>query len=444
LKERGEAFRQCGAQSLARYRSATQKTLPRIVLVIDEFQELFVRDDRLASECTMLLDRIVRQGRSFGLHVVLSSQSLAGAYSLPRATLGQMAIRIAMQCSESDAALILSDENTAAKLIKRPGEAIYNDAGGLLEGNQPFQAAWVSSDEHRRMLRKITSRDNKFERSFSPRVIFEGNRPSKWNTDLADQAIAVHGDSAISALVGESVEIGPPVTVHFREEPGRNLLLVAGEEVRQSTQTSLLISLLKSQPSSQILVFEGHRSRGQSATWDQLDLSDFDLSIVKPRECEQAILDVEQSMKDRASAENPCLPMFVFIDPLERFRELRQEEGFSFSLGSANDKSSASVAFQNVLRDGPSVNIFVVVGCASVETLTRWLPRASHRDLELRLLGQMNASDSAFLIDSSDASNLTAANLLLYDDANGTAHKCRVLDHPDVNELSSWLSVDRL
>jgi S-DNA-T family DNA segregation ATPase FtsK/SpoIIIE len=444
LKERGEAFRQCGAQSLARYRSATQKTLPRIVLVIDEFQELFVRDDRLASECTMLLDRIVRQGRSFGLHVVLSSQSLAGAYSLPRATLGQMAIRIAMQCSESDAALILSDENTAAKLIKRPGEAIYNDAGGLLEGNQPFQAAWVSPDEHHRMLRKITSRDNKFERLFSPRVIFEGNRPSKWNTDLADEAIAAHGDSAISALVGQSVEIGPPVTVHFREEPGRNLLLVAGEEVRQSTQTSLLISLLKSQPSSQILVFEGHRSRSQSATWDQLDLSDFDLSIVKPRECEQAILDVEQSMKDRASAENSCPPMFVFIDPLERFRELRQEEGFSFSLGSANDKSSASVAFQNVLRDGPSVNIFVVVGCASVETLTRWLPRASHRDLELRLLGQMNASDSAFLIDSSDASNLTAATLLFYDDASGTAQKCRVLGHPDVNELSSWLSVDRL
>ena len=32
-----------------------------------------------------------------------------------------------------DAALILADDNTAAKLIQRPGEAIYNDAGGLIE-----------------------------------------------------------------------------------------------------------------------------------------------------------------------------------------------------------------------------------------------------------------------------------------------------------------------
>ncbi len=145
LQQRGEKFRAAGVQELGEFREVTGESMPRIMLVVDEFQELFVRDDRLAGDCTMLLDRLVRQGRSFGMHVVFSSQSLAGAYSLPRATLGQMAVRIAMQCSESDAALILSDDNTAARLISRPGEAIYNDAGGLVEGNQPFQVAWLSS-----------------------------------------------------------------------------------------------------------------------------------------------------------------------------------------------------------------------------------------------------------------------------------------------------------
>ncbi len=33
--------------------------------------------------------------------------------------------------SESDAHLILSDDNSAARLLTRPGEAIYNDANGM-------------------------------------------------------------------------------------------------------------------------------------------------------------------------------------------------------------------------------------------------------------------------------------------------------------------------
>ena len=165
LQRRGEKFRSVGVQELGEYRQASGESLPRLMLVIDEFQELFVRDDRLAGDCAMLLDRLVRQGRSFGMHVILSSQSLAGAYSLPRATLGQMAVRIALQCSESDAALILSDDNTAARLISRPGEAIYNDAGGLVEGNQPFQVAWLSSARHKEMLGAIAARDSELHQA---------------------------------------------------------------------------------------------------------------------------------------------------------------------------------------------------------------------------------------------------------------------------------------
>ena len=93
--------------------------MPRILLVIDEFQEFFVKEDKIAQEASLLLDRLVRQGRAFGVHVILGSQTLAGAYSLARATIGQMAIRIALQCSATDAHLILSDDNDAARLLRR-------------------------------------------------------------------------------------------------------------------------------------------------------------------------------------------------------------------------------------------------------------------------------------------------------------------------------------
>ena len=64
-----------------------------------------------------------------------------------------MAVRIALQCSEADAHLILSEDNTAARLLTRPGEAIYNDANGMIEGNNLFQVVWLSDEKREEYLR---------------------------------------------------------------------------------------------------------------------------------------------------------------------------------------------------------------------------------------------------------------------------------------------------
>src|SRR6185295_2180959 len=85
LTRRGQMFREAGAQDVAGFRKlAPGTTLPRVLLIVDEFQEFFVEDDKLAQEASLLLDRLVRQGRAFGLHVVLGSQSLGGSYTLAR------------------------------------------------------------------------------------------------------------------------------------------------------------------------------------------------------------------------------------------------------------------------------------------------------------------------------------------------------------------------
>ena len=155
LRRRGERFRELGVQDLAGLREACDDKMPRILLVVDEFQELFVTDDKLSQDAALLLDRLVRQGRAFGIHVLLGSQTLAGSYSLARSTLGQMAVRIALECSDADAHLILSDENSAARLLSRPGEAIYNDQNGLVEGNSPFQVVWLPDAERKKYLAQI-------------------------------------------------------------------------------------------------------------------------------------------------------------------------------------------------------------------------------------------------------------------------------------------------
>ncbi len=439
LQQRGEKFRKAGVQELSEYLKVTEDAMPRIMLIVDEFQELFVRDDRLAGDCTMLLDRLVRQGRSFGMHVVLSSQSLAGAYSLPRATLGQMAVRIAMQCSESDAAMILSDENTAARLISRPGEAIYNDAGGLMEGNQPFQVAWLSSADHRAMLVAIADRDASYRDQLTPPVVFEGNRPCHWTPVMAN-AVVDDGKPGLRGLLGEAVEIGPPQPLGLGRDPGRNVLMITGQDSRRALLASTLSGMAKSDPHLEIVYFDGSRTDdGESlVTW--LEQVGVPTRKVKTRDGEAEMNRLSELIRERGDDMEDAPPIVVVIDPLERFRDLRQDDSFNFSLDSSSGSQGGGAALQTVLRDGPPANVFVILIAGSAETVSRWLPRASQHDLEIRILGQMNQADSALLIDSPVASELSPATILVYDDADGSIAKFRQCDLPEAERVKDWLA----
>ncbi len=219
-------------------RPCPSSRMPRILLIVDEFQEFFIEDDRISQEAALLLDRLVRQGRAFGMHVLLGSQTLGGAYTLARSTIDQMAVRIALQCSEADAHLILSEDNSAARLLSRPGEAIYNDANGLVEGNNPFQVVWLGDDRREQYLSRI--RD--LVRQHPPMLreapmVFEGNAPADVAAQSPAQPVAARtpateaeGRQGQRAWLGEAMAINDLTAAPFRRHHGSNLLLVGQQE----------------------------------------------------------------------------------------------------------------------------------------------------------------------------------------------------------------------
>src|SRR5438552_461056 len=97
-----------------------------------------------------------------------------------------MAVRVALQLSEADSQLILGDNNSAARLLTRPGEAIYNDAGGLVENNSPFQIAWLSDDQRDVYLDRVQARQEAAALAGNGNgrpareepIVFEGNAPA--------------------------------------------------------------------------------------------------------------------------------------------------------------------------------------------------------------------------------------------------------------------------
>ncbi len=259
LKIRGDKFRDLGVQDLRGYRELADTRddlppLPRILFVVDEFQEFFVEDDRLAQEAGQLLDRLVRQGRAFGIHVLFGSQTLGGSYSLPRSTIGQMAVRIALQCSEADAHLILSEDNTAARLLSRPGEAIYNDANGLVEGNNPFQVTWLPDsrrDHYLDQVMRLWDAHPQWPRR--SQIVFEGNVPAliqrnDWLLDASKHPPLEAGRPA-RAWLGEAVAIKDPTAAVFHRQSGSNVLVLGQQdETALNVLAAALISLAVQHP----------------------------------------------------------------------------------------------------------------------------------------------------------------------------------------------------
>src|SRR5437660_6744034 len=235
LKRRGDLFRRLGVQDVAGYKKAGgTEPIPRCLLIIDEFQEFFVEDDRIAQAANVLLDRIVRQGRAFGIHVLLGSQTLGGAYTLARATMGQMVIRIALQCNEADAYLIMDENNAPPRLLTRPGEGIYNDMAGAVEGNSPFQAVWLSDEERDDYLQRVRALADKKPDAPPGPIVFEGNAPADVRENALLHALlearSIKPATAARIWLGAPNSIKGPTEAVFQKRSGSNLLVVGQRE----------------------------------------------------------------------------------------------------------------------------------------------------------------------------------------------------------------------
>jgi S-DNA-T family DNA segregation ATPase FtsK/SpoIIIE len=446
LVRRGEMFRVAGVQDLPSFRAARPgERMPRVVLVVDEFQELFVEDDKLGQDGALLLDRLVRQGRAFGVHVMLGSQTLSGAYSLARSTMGQMAVRVALQCSEADAHVILSDErNMAARYLSRPGEAIYNDQNGLLAGNQPFQVVWLSESQRVDYLRKVEDFAAEKGVVTTPAIVFEGDQaadPSE-NKQLV-QALA-NGSDALPAAgpkawLGAAVAIKEPTFVHFSPQAGNNLLVVGSEEESAFGVLANAVVALSAQGSPRFFVLDGTRPDSQFAgAWQKLSKSLSDLiTVANPRDTARVIAEIaaEATRRESASDEH-APPWYLIIHDAGRFRELRRgEDDFSFS--SDRDKPPRpDKQWAEIIRNGPAWSVHSLVWCDSYNDVNRLVDRATLREFELRVLFQMSAADSTNLLDSPAASRLRQHRGLFYSDDLGTQEKFRPYGPPS----EDWLA----
>jgi len=455
LTRRGQLFREAGAQDVAGFRrimaarrskesgaviADAPAAISRILLIVDEFQEFFVEDDKLAQEASLLLDRLVRQGRAFGMHIVLGSQTLGGAYSIARSTIGQMAVRIALQCSEADSYLIMAEDNAAARLLARPGEAIYNDVSGRIEGNSPFQIVWLPDEKREVLLRQARDRVPDNGHAPKPAIVFEGNIPA----DLSrNHQLAGLLDRKLTAGPAPLIWLGDPISIKdatsaaFRRQSGSNMLVVGQQEdAALALGLSAVLSLGAQMPSGaagkpgvppEVFVLDATPADSPHAgLFDPVAASLPGLVRVgRAREAGAVLEELAKELERREALEKPDpRPVFLLVLGLQRFRDLRKEDDYSFS-GRDDAPATPAQRFARLLREGPAHGLHSIVWCDTVTNVDRSLDRNSLREFESRVLFQMSATDSTHLIDTPAASTLGRYRALLHSEESGVLEKFR-------------------
>ena len=237
LETRSSVFKRIGVADFDSYRAAGH-SMPRLVAIIDEFQTLFQDEDEVAEASVRLLSTIMRQGRAFGIHLVLSTQTLSGIRSLAAqgdAIFAQAQVRIALGLNAIESETMLSAGNRAAATLRFRGEVVVNDNAGEGEENNRFGVVTHAEAGFTKLLQqRLWSAGHG-----TPPRVFQGAM-------YAERPVAPAAPRRLA--LGEEVNVaGTPILHEFGNQPQRTLAIVGSDETSRS---ALAVSALASACSS--------------------------------------------------------------------------------------------------------------------------------------------------------------------------------------------------
>ncbi len=184
MQKRAELFKQFNVKDLSDYRKHGE--MPRLIVVIDEFQVLF-SDNKSTKAVEGHLNTLLKKGRSYGVHLVLATQTMRGG-EIDSSIKAQIANRIALPMDADDSAKIL-DDDAACELV-RP-EGIFNNNGGHQKYHTKMSIP-KAPDNFKSFLTKIHAEFN--QRNLAPidRKIYNGEKPLKMPNILKANEMRLH------------------------------------------------------------------------------------------------------------------------------------------------------------------------------------------------------------------------------------------------------------
>ena len=453
MGRRNTMFARSGMADLPSYRRRGQPhgNLPRVLLVVDEYQQLF--DGDRDGEASANLLRLSQQGRSVGIHMLLASQRFDTAGMLHRADIfGNMHLRMSMQLAQADSATLTDFGLKGRRLISatcdRVGRLVMNDRAGDDEANIAGKAALLNSRRRDEIIAMLARKAALLSRgSFQARtVVFNGPAqpellnnphvqglllPGVWLDSHRMEALAraeqpaggfgvgdwLAAERPVALFLGQEFNVRGHANVVLRRRRTEHLVVVGERhQTRIAVVAAAMMSAALVEHPANLQVWTNDRSVDRASWSDVLASTTEHLASLgvdarigrRSEECTSLLnaamveLDRREKLSEVEQSEAPTL--IVVLNEPDRVPALQRTSDDYGSL-----ESDLGRTLRSLLNRGSAVGIHMIVSVASLGLLRSVLSdKALQDDVRHRVVMQMPEDDSFVLVRSSAASKLQA------------------------------------
>ena len=452
IYSRSKKFKKAKAKDIKTYRENTGESMPRILVIIDEFHVLFDLNTnyKIAEKSADYMKILIKQGRSFGINILIASQGIARLHdiSLGSELFAQMSVRIALKCDEEDADFMFKINPKVTETFgstRGVGAYIANDSCIP----EKFVAAMMPDEEQADFLQNV-SKYFADQGVFPKTVVYDGSKAVYFN-ELINSTNKFEGiigcDEDYKIVIGESLGEVKPVVVEFTPMNKNNLLIVTNNQDNARKMFSNFIMCLlvakerdpEFRTLSPFLFFCDYRIHARkSRKDDDLFQMSTDVEDIFYTKSDKGVADILTTLYDEycqrdKDLDNINQPLFLFLFGLQNISKILDtfdgEEDFDqedpFSLDSDfNDKKSAGQMFRVLLQKGPQRNIFIVAWMDSVQSVKK-LEFGDAEYFGNKLIGKMSMDESDSLIGSTIGGTITGMQLV-YCNLNSEIQKLKM------------------
>lgn len=443
LTRRSSLLAAAGVPDITEYQRKVPGGMPRLIIVIDEYQQLLNQDVRDVTLPT--LQRIAAQGRKTGVHLVLSSQRFqATGLQNQDALFANIQTRISLQLPPDSLAGVDEFEREGRRLIGEqctaPGRIVVNDQGGRDGANVAGRVSLLTTEDHQALVESLARMapladpvlvngaaqpdpgESRALRALARVDSASHEALASWATrNPRDGGLRVPSwqpyDHPFPFIVGRSLSVYGSAFATIERKANENVLLVCDEPSVLTgmimsglgsaglgvTPGSLTVQILSQLPPPGswygVLTTDLEpllHARGHRVTW-----ADNDGAAVT------AVDDVVGELERRAALDPvqlaACGPWIIAAAGLDRLSSFRLVDGKYESLA-----SEATAALLRVAKEGPDLGIHLILGFTGRAAWDRVMPARSTRRFSHRFVRQMSEQDSRAILDSAFGNRVNA------------------------------------
>lgn len=359
MEERQKILAAAGASDVDEYnKMSADSHISQIILVADECQTLFTdnaKNTKLQTEMIATIALIAQQGRAYGVHLLLATQSLTNAPKLRSDILNQIGEHYILPCLPVDARRLVPEheqnetERVVAQMEKGKGQCYYQGADGKFMFTFDYIAKGEQQDS---LIEKTRQKADKYETN--GQIYFSGSLQYAMTGDTID-ALATKGRRYLVASPGQSIAISQtPLSIVLRDEAGENMLLLGINDKQYVTRTTIntLVSMIASARKKgldcQFVVIDCLKCDEEEPYMHILDsLEQSGLCrIVAPRQRKHTLYSL---CKDIAAG--TARPTVLVILGEETFRELKFDESLDIDANTKPNETNGMSSADNMSFD---------------------------------------------------------------------------------------------